>query len=324
MPGQESLKSFEDRLIQYQIGPALILSSTRDVVAANESSLRLICALPDDDPQSQWFDNPLVGQKVSDLNIILTPGCKPVYRDWDTLFEATNIRKSTSEPAPLAPTSSEVDLRNSTPSSEEDDEARSARYNRNLVRDTDDYWDDESKRQPPKAESDVIVLSQHPSVWSDPSRSSTRYTKSIKARMTVSLWTHNDIEFYLILFRRSIADPGPMLEDAKNYAGLIKGIRSSATVSKSGLSNVETINSIEEAPALASATEKNFDLTTPEDIEIQNQLIPHIMAILNTEGQAMCFSDSWYQFCGLTEAESLGSGWYVIVFCYFIDSNPFT
>jgi hypothetical protein len=315
MPGQESLKSFEDRLIQYQVGPALILSATRDVVAANESSLRLICALPDDDLQSQWFDNPLVGQKVSDLNIILTPGCKPVYRDWDTLFEATNTHKSTSELVPLASSRSEADFRNSTPASEEDDEARSARYNKNLVRDTEDFWDDESKRQPPKAESDVIVLSQHPSVWSDTSRPSTRYTKSIKARMTVSLWMHNEIEFYLVLFRRSISDPGPMLEDAKNYAGLIKGIRSSTTVSKSGLSNVETINAEEEVPAAAaSATEKNFDLTTPEDIEIQNQLIPHIMAILNTEGQAMCFSDSWYQFCGLTEAESLGSGWYVVIF----------
>jgi len=244
------------------------------------------------------------------LNILLTPGCKPVYRDWDALFNATNTRTSLSTLASLAPSHSEGNFQIFTPSSDEKDEVRSVQYNKNLVRDTEKFWGDEHQRQPPKAESDVIILSQNPENAADPSCNTSRTAKSIKARMTVSLWIHNDTNLYLVNFGRSQEDPSSMMMDAKNYSGLIKPIRHETM---NNVLSKEDSDNMDDSSVRMLSCGNAYDLTTPEDVEIQNQLIPHIMAILDPEGQAMCFSDSWYQFCGLSEEESLGSGWTAVI-----------
>ena len=53
------------------------------------------------------------------------------------------------------------------------------------------------------------------------------------------------------------------------------------------------------------------DVQTPNaDVyQVISKLIPHILGILDTDGQAEFLSPSWYDFTGLTEAQTIGSGW---------------
>jgi PAS domain-containing protein len=51
----------------------------------------------------------------------------------------------------------------------------------------------------------------------------------------------------------------------------------------------------------------------PSPSGIASSILPYIMAVLDTNGQAIGFSKSWYRLSGLDESESLGSGWLTIM-----------
>lgn len=294
------MRAFANDLFEYQIGPALVLSADTRVFAGNEGSLRLIDPLLE--KSGTRFENELVGQSVRNLRIILTPGCRPVYRDWDAFFEAVRSSKGPSQ------SEGPDDVRrHSSPQTGDEDE--DARWIRKFTKDSESFWDRETNRHPKSAETDVIIQAPQGQSRDDDNQKKSRPTISIKSRMHISQWSRGNIDLYLVLFRRTFTDVNSTLVDAKGYQGLIKGISHPTTTS-----NTATIaSSPSQSPGSVNSNTKEFDLTTPEDIEIQNQLIPHIMAILSPEGQAMVFSESWYQFCGLTEAESIGSGWASVI-----------
>ena len=51
------------------------------------------------------------------------------------------------------------------------------------------------------------------------------------------------------------------------------------------------------------------EIATPGEPDVASSIIPFMMATLNTEGEVVNLSKSWYRFSGLDEAGSLGSGW---------------
>lgn len=54
-------------------------------------------------------------------------------------------------------------------------------------------------------------------------------------------------------------------------------------------------------------------MSEPDTTDIASAIIPHIVATLDVDGQAVRLSRSWYLFSGLNEEQSLGSGWISIM-----------
>lgn len=47
--------------------------------------------------------------------------------------------------------------------------------------------------------------------------------------------------------------------------------------------------------------------------EFIGRLVPHCTAVLNTDGQVIYFSPSWFDYTGTTESQSLGIGWLTVI-----------
>jgi hypothetical protein len=51
------------------------------------------------------------------------------------------------------------------------------------------------------------------------------------------------------------------------------------------------------------------EIQTPDEPDVATSIISFMMATLNTDGQVINLSESWYRFSGLNETGSLGNRW---------------
>jgi PAS domain S-box-containing protein len=273
--------------LAHQRKPGLVLNSSGTVVAANEGSIRLIFA-----PQiATSNDVSLIGKNIVDLGLVLLPGVLPVLWTWKDILDAAS------------------DLRNLVDSVWQNKTDRPQYIpTTNVYKDSHYFWNREDEYQS-IVESDVYVT-RH--VSGDSTREATRSTilaSMLRVRATVHWYPSSKGGCFLITFsRRSL--PQKLAPT------------SSTPVTDPVDSPQKTTNG--QSHSICYSPPKSFDTTSSNlstDVEemmsgpsgIASSILPYIMAVLDSNGQAIGFSKSWYRLSGLDESESLGSGWLTIM-----------
>ncbi|KAF2024919.1 hypothetical protein EK21DRAFT_117317 [Setomelanomma holmii] len=269
-----------------QLRPALVLDSHGTVTAANDGSFRLISN--SHHPTRLHNHKSLLGSNIANLGLVPLPGGPPVLRTWSDILAA----------AQRAPQSLSSARRTSGIDIEDHEDAV------NLHRSTNEFWDEEAEEQV-VIETDLYVIRQHCVDGTIDTHESIRTPSMIKARANVHWLPQGDDGRFLITFNRTALPH--------------------RSASRSATTLAESINhpfGALESPALFMCCEcrkpvEKFYLNLSPDLEglmpspadIASAIIPFIMATLNTDGQVINLSKSWYHFSGLNEEDSLGSGW---------------
>lgn len=211
----------------------------------------------------------VVGKNISALRIAIAPDSLSPLWTWDRILNAA--------------VNACKDLRHNDAAGEEP-----SIYHDTFQR-TDDFWEYEARKQP-LIESDVYVVKTA-------SRKSGGAAHSFKTKARARVhWF--PLGMFLVVFSRPYT---PSLGDI-----------SSSTARGSSHLDTEV-----DAPACSLACTNNASSPTKKS-ETQHQipsasqitsLIPFVMAVLNLDGQVVQLSDFWFHFTGLSEEESLDSGW---------------
>jgi hypothetical protein len=159
-------------ILTCQLRPALLLDANGVVIAANNGSRRMIAHTQSSAPQD--MHNPLIGQDLSQLGLVLQPRQTPILSSWSELLDAAVHAPRLDEP------------RYTTANS--------------FHPDTDNFWDEESVCQA-IVESDVEI----------PRRSDEQVAENeddastIKARAAVHWFPRREGGSFLVIFDRSSA-----------------------------------------------------------------------------------------------------------------------
>lgn len=256
-------------MIQTHSAPTLLLSSSGKILAANEASVRLVA------PSQHGVS--LIDRSVYDFHITLLPDRKPVHRDLASLLAAL-AASHTFEDAISSPASQQQDLN------------RRAEATNVQTDETSSFWDEECKVAA-LYETDVFVCRQ--TIVAETHVDERKPTTSrIRARMSVSGSHSQGAVVFTMTFRR----PSPV--DQAVYSSSIqsrypggKGLIDARYMPKDQLD-------VDNPTSQLGPGEK-----------IMGRLIPHCTGILDADGQALYFSPSFNEFTGLTDKQSLGSGW---------------
>lgn len=279
-------------ILAHQITPALVLTRSGTVVAANDGSVRLLS--PFRQNASFATEGSLLGKNIADLALIPLPGAPPVLWAWSAILSAA------------------VDISESGAVNKEN--IRGYVSTTDLYQNTDDFWDDEAEQQE-IIESNVYVArySSHTGVPS--TNDSDDATSMVRARASIR-WLSSEIDgVFLIIFNRTslpyrtaptspaaVKDPTNAFERHNDYQSLH--------------SNFHDREVPDECPEHfdfdLDSTDTSSDKTDTSDVAYA--IIPHIVATMDTHGLVVKLSKSWYSFSGLNEEQSLGSGWLSIMF----------
>jgi hypothetical protein len=271
--------------LTHQLRPALVLDSNGTVIAANKGSCRLI--VPSHTPASKDDKNILLGKTVSDLGLVPLPGDPPVLWTWNEVLRS-------------ALQASRSDIINR----DKGDHDPNATID--VLQDTDDFWEDEAKRQA-IVETDVYVTRHNrepcaPGTVAGPLKSSSM----IKARATIYWFPQDDHEKgnFLVTFNRmSLLDvpvPSTMTLLAEPVSHLFGA---------SETPQVFMCRSCGKKFDQSNSYSSSHSEIAPDEPDVASTIIPFMMATLNTDGKVINLSKSWHRFLGLDEAGSLGSGW---------------
>ncbi|KAH7087863.1 hypothetical protein FB567DRAFT_355740 [Paraphoma chrysanthemicola] len=272
-------------LLAHQLRPALVLDPHGTVTAANDGSFRLISN--SHHPKRTDNHKNLIGTNIADLGLVPLPGGPPVLWTWhDILGAARDAPQSLSS---IRRAAGDVEDHNASI---------------NLHRSTNEFWDEEAEEQV-VIETDVYVIRQHWENGTVDTHESIRTSSMIQARANIHWLPQEGDGRFLITFNRTALPHRTASRSAKTLA--------------------ESINhplGALESPALFMCCEchkpvEKFYLNLSPDVEglmpspsdIASAIIPFIMATLNTDGQVINLSKSWYTFSGLNEENSLGTGW---------------
>lgn len=252
--------------------PTLVLTSSGLVQGENEGARRLAGL-----PLGKDVLDTNVGRNINDLGIIMVPTNKPVYRALDAMLSAAalHVRKQTKES--LNRPDQQVYLL-SEAACGEDVEKRSTRF-----------WDEEELIAPTEV-SDVII----PRRKSSGCKQAGLNALGVRAKLTArAVQTRLGLTYVLTFDRPAFFDP----------------LSVQSTLNK--LTNEQT-ETRERNPYELSRGLLNPKIMADQSglgKQIIGRLIPHCTGVLDTDGQVLYLSPSWYDFTGLTESQSLGTEW---------------
>jgi PAS domain S-box-containing protein len=272
-------------ILEHQLRPALVLNSVGTVTAANDGSFRLISN--SHHPKRTDNHKSLIGSNIANLGLVPLPGGPPVLWTWHDILAAARGAPQSLSSARRA--SGDIEDHNASI---------------NLHRSTNEFWDEEAEEQV-VIETDLYVIRQHWENGTVDTHESVRTSSMIKARANVHWLPQGNDGRFLITFNRTALPH--------------------RSASRSATTLAESINhplGALESPALFMCCEchkpaekyylnlsPNVEALMPSPADIASAIIPFIMATLNTDGQVINLSRSWYTFSGLDEEESLGCGW---------------
>ncbi|KAI8934177.1 hypothetical protein NX059_008927 [Plenodomus lindquistii] len=274
-------------LLAHQLAPALVLDHTGTVVAANDGSLRLI--VPIRQNVIPVTERSLVGRDIADLGLLPLPGPPPVLWNWvDILAAAVDVGES------------------SVDNWRQDDRENSRISTVDAYQDTDDFWDVEAERQA-VVETNVYVPRPAVDTDGDTLKDVTSEPSMVRARATIRWYPSQSNGLYLIVlhrtslpYRTAPTSPAAVKDGTYNFRSLMATPPPSMT-------------SADRRPLSSHTPNFGLDMSEPDTTDIASAIIPHIVATLDTKGQAIKLSRSWYLFSGMTEEQSLGSGWFSIM-----------
>jgi hypothetical protein len=176
-----------------------------------------------------------------------------------------------------------------------------------VLQDTDDFWDDEAEQQA-IVETDVYVT-RHNRKTSVPGmvNGTLKSSSMIKARATI-YWLPQDGHekgHFLVTFNRTSLPKADVLTPTTLLAEPVShlfGASETPQIFICRSCNKKFENS-------HSYSGSNSEIATPDEPDVASSIIPFMMATLNTDGEVINLSKSWYRFSGLDEEGSLGSGW---------------
>jgi PAS domain S-box-containing protein len=275
-------------LLAYQLKPTLILDSSGTVVAVNEGSVRLI--LPHQKAIS-GNDGLLLGKSIADIGFALVPGGLPCRCTWKSVLDAAfDARRPTRG---ILPNSNDCIKSNSVP---------------DIYSKSTEFWDQEDEYQS-VIESNVHVTRKTMVNSAVDTILSVEESNLISARATVRWYpSSKDGVFLITLSRTSLSQPSvscPLFEAPEAKHTPRENVdRKLNPCCQVALQHVE-----------ANSSDSNADLEGPVRFAsgIASSIVPYILVVTDTDGQATSFSDSWYEFSGLTELRSLGDGWLTVL-----------
>lgn len=253
-------------------GPALVISRDGIVLAANPGVARLTgLSIYDEEPRSSTMH----ARRIQDLGWALVPVTKPVHRDWTMLLDALD-RKT----CDMANQASQLTAARAVPRSVPHGTRR--RSKEFLV--TDEFWDDEERRHVVE-DTDVFINLK---------TVAQRMSSSTRCRLRIKMCFvgQQKLKVFLIRFMRP---PNQDLAPPSTTTTQDDGVSTSAILKPSWTPD----NLIHEG-----LVEKHDDLSA-----IIDQLLPHVLGILDQNGEVEYLSPSWYLYTALTEAQSLRSEW---------------
>ena len=275
-------------LLVHQLKPALVLDSSGTVIAENEGSVRLISP-----HQNAASDNNglSIGKNIADLGFVLLPGAPPVLGTWkDVLDAAFRVHKPVD-----GIWQNNNDRLQHIPAT-------------NVYTATDDFWNQEDEHQS-IVESDVYVTRHDSGTGAHGIAGSMEASSMIRARATVHWCPSNEDGVFLIVFGRTSLPQRPAPDTFIPATELVKTPQET-TDNQSRPTCCTLPQSLEKRSSISSA---DLEGMMPSASSIASSIIPHIIVVLDTDGQATGFSKSWYRLSGLNESESLGSGWLTIM-----------
>jgi PAS domain S-box-containing protein len=175
----------------------------------------------------------------------------------------------------------------------------------NVLQDTDDFWDDEAEQQA-IVETDVYVTRHNrKSGVPELENGSLKSSSMIKARATIYWLPQEEQGHFLVTFNRTSLPNAPVPTPTTLLAEPVSHLFGASETPQ-----VFTCRSCRKKFEHSySGSNSGSDTATPDEPDVASSIIPFMMATLNTDGQVINLSKSWYRFSGLDEEGSLGSGW---------------
>jgi PAS domain S-box-containing protein len=275
-------------LLAYQIKPALILDSSGTVTAVNEGGVRLIFSHRNAIPGN---NGSLVGKNIADLGFVLLPGVPPIWWTWKGILDAAfDVRK----PIDGIQENNNNRLRSNSVT--------------NIYSNTTEFWNQEDEHQS-VVESDVHVTRNARGLSAYDTMGSKEASSMIRVRATVRWYPSSKNGVFLITFSRTSLPQRPAFDPLVAATERTNDPQENAN-NRSSLSRCTTPQHVEENTTNSSA---DLEGMVRSASGIASSIVPYIVVILDTDGQATAFSKSWYKLSGLDEPESLGSGWLTIM-----------
>jgi PAS domain S-box-containing protein len=263
-------------LIEYTPEPALLLSTSSTIVAANASLGRLTAPFHDGSAAKS-----LVGRSVDDLNIALIPDNKRVYQCLHAFLGGVIFQ----EP-------SQSHFRATKAVTDGNDFSR---FSESTQHTTSRFWSGEAAIASVQ-EVDVFIPHDDSYATHTEKDSCEKTTSLVRAQMRGRRLYQNDQTFCMITFHKptlkqdSATTPDPERHSFRCWS-------SQGGSDGNGDLRLSMTSSTSTDPG-----EQEFGLG-----------IHNCRATLDCEGQAMEFSPAWYALTGMTPSESLGSGWVMAI-----------
>lgn len=262
-------------LLAHRLEPALVLDSTGVVTASNDACLRLICS-------SNTCDT-LANCHISQLGLVPVPNGLPVLWIWSDVLAAAR-HTLPSHPHDVPPS-----RRNFTPA---------------INQETDDFWNQEHQQQA-IVETDIYVtrtFSKHATIEAS---DLLNIPGMVRACANVCWYEQGQDGLYLVTFKRPSVSQAPVLTPSTTPSEPTDHVFDTPEMSSTFTCGT-CRKSMEDS---FFDMNSNFEEFMPGASDIASSIIPYIMSVLDTEGQVLRFSSTWYRFSGLNEEQSLGSGW---------------
>lgn len=212
----------------------------------------------------------IIGTSIEKLQWTMVPIKSPAYRTWDALVEELLERASTPHSA---------DRMTDWLLDQEADDTESYRISRDANA-TEEFWNEEDRIR--MAEELHVYI---PAVGPRTGKKN-RLPPTIKTRMRMYPVEFKGDTVFILTFRR----PRPL---------------------PSTRSDSVTVLPPEVRTPWAGI--KDLDPKLIGDVDdvhsVISKLIPHVLGVMDADGQVEYLSPSWYNFTGLSEEHSLGSGW---------------
>lgn len=275
-------------LLAHQIKPTLVLDSSSTVIAVNEGTVRLTfphhCVITGN-------DGLLLGKGIADLGFALLPGVLPHLCTWERVLRAAFDARRPG--CGILQNSNEYSKSNPAP---------------NIHSNSADFWDHEDEHQS-VIESNVRVTRNARVNCALHTIVSIEESSVIIIRATVRWYpSGKDGVFLITLSRMSLSEPSGPCPSFK--APKARQIHREIADRRVDACCRNVIQHIE-----ADSPDPNADMEGLVRFAsgITSSIVPYILVVTDTDGQAINFSKSWYEFSGQDQSESLGDGWLTVI-----------
>jgi PAS domain S-box-containing protein len=278
-----------ESILTHQLRPALVLDSHGTIVAANHGSRRLIA--PSHLVPYPNTHNSLLGRHISGLGLVPQPGQAPVLWTWNEMLDAAKQA-----------------IQSESARRDSNGERHNA-MNIDILSDTENFWDEEAEQQG-IIETSVYVTRQNWEYGTLGTGKPVNRSSMIKARAAVHwLSQGGDKGHFLVTLNRTSLPFGSVPMPVATLSDTVSHFFEDIDTSKRLTGPVPHKPSETPHSNLSPGIEEPM----PGASDIASSIIPFIMATLDTDGQVINFSQSWYRFSGLDEEGSLGVGWMTVM-----------